>query len=95
MKANLQSPCLIVLLLCMARSVRSRTVGIDTTGEKQSDFVQGLRSKLPRTTMQLLALVGTPLVHLMVKVHMDGIAFILCNLHSRMYSASLMMSNVS
>jgi hypothetical protein len=55
MKANLQLPCLIVCLLCTANAVRRRTMGIDTTGEKQSDFVYGRVSKLPSTMILLLA----------------------------------------
>jgi hypothetical protein len=68
-------------------------MGIETTKEKQSDLVQGLGSRLPRTTVLLLARVGISLVHLIVKVHMGGIALIPCNLHNLKYS-SFIISNV-
>jgi hypothetical protein len=55
-------------------AVRRRIIGIDMTGEKQAAFVQDRCSKLPNTTMRLLALIGTPLLCLMTKVHIDGIA---------------------
>jgi hypothetical protein len=89
MKANLQSPCFTVHLLWMANAVRRKTIGIETTGEKQSDLVQGYGSKLPRTMILLLARVGTPFIFFTVKVHMDGMAFIPYSLQICMYSASL------
>lgn len=61
-KANLQYPCFMVHLLWSARAARSRTIGMETTGEKQSDLVQGHGSKLPKTTIRLFARVGIPLV---------------------------------
>ncbi len=73
MKANLQSACFSVRPRWTAMAVRRRIIGIEMTGEKQSAFVQDHCSKLPNTTMRLLALVGTPLVCLMTKMHIDGI----------------------
>ena len=68
---------------CTAKAVRRRTIGMETTGEKQSDLVHGLGSRFPSTTIQLLARVGDPLVFLTVKVHIDGMALMLCCLHNR------------
>jgi hypothetical protein len=61
-KANLQSPCFMVHLLWTARAARRGTIRMETTGEKQSDLVQGRGSKLPKMTIRLFARVGIPLV---------------------------------
>jgi hypothetical protein len=53
------------------------------TGEKQSALDQERCSELPRTTIRLLARVGTPLLCLMTNVHIEGIALTPCVRQSR------------
>jgi len=74
MNVNLQSACLSVRPCWTASAVKKRIMGMEITGEKQSALVQGRCSKLPRTTIRLFARVGTPLVCLTTKVHIDRMA---------------------